>query len=119
MKELIDYHTENGAPLSSAGDILMHPVSKYDRWTIQQKDIVVEGKKMIGGYFGEALNRLTGQKVTVKSYAGDKPKSINEFQLEAEVLKRCFHPNIVRYVDIDMQIPVTHNVMHFVHRQSY
>lgn len=98
MTELIDFHKLNGAPLSSAGDILLHPVSKYDKWTISCNDITVEERKTIAteGHFGEALNKVSREKVTVKFYNGSEPKSINEFLLEAEVLKRCFHPNIVR-----------------------
>lgn len=98
MKELIAFYTTHDEPLSSTGDKLLQPVSKYDKWTVQYRDINVDESKAVGesGHFGEALYKLTGEKVTVKTYAGDSPESINEFLLEVEVLKRCYNPNIIQ-----------------------
>lgn len=47
--------------------------------------------------FGDmCIGSYAQRKVSVKTYAGDKARSINQFLLEVEVLKECSHPNVAR-----------------------
>ena len=99
MKELIYFYVTQGKPLSKARDILQNPVSRRDKWVIKGADIEITRKTRAGTMFGEifeGLDKGTNQKVTIGSYAGNSRKSINAFLLEAEVLKKCNHSNIVR-----------------------
>lgn len=98
VKELIAFYTKPDKQLSINGDRLLRPVSKYDKWTVPYDGIQVQESKTPSncGNFGEALYSLTGEKVTVKIYSGESPRSMNEFLLEAEVLKRCYNPNVTQ-----------------------
>lgn len=99
VKELIAFYIKHDEPLSDIGDRLLHPVSKYDKWNVPYDGIQVlksyEAASHCGN-FGEALFSSTGENVTVKIYSGDSPRSMNEFLLEAEVLKRCYNPNVTQ-----------------------
>ena len=99
LKELIDFYVTHGKQLGNAGETLLTPVSKLDKWTMSYTDIEVQKKIGYSNHFGEireALDKRTSAKVIIKSYAGDRPESINEFLLEAEVLKQCYNPNVVQ-----------------------
>ena len=99
LKELIDFYIIHGEQLSSVGETILTPVSKFDKWTMNYADIEVQKKIGNSSHFGEiceALDKRTGAKAIIKSYAGNRPESINEFLLEAEVLKQCNSPNVVR-----------------------
>ena len=100
VKQLIAFYTKHDEPLSATGDRLLHPVSKYDKWTVPYDDIQVqesyESSRLHCGNFGEAFCSSVGENVTVNIYSGDNPTSMNEFLLEAEVLKRCYNPNVTQ-----------------------
>ena len=98
VKGLIEYHVKHRVPLSSAGEQLLVPISKYDQWTVHYNDIMLDDLRPMvnGGCYGNATDKRNGERVTVKSYSGERAKSINEFLLEAEVLKRCHNSNVVR-----------------------
>ena len=89
---------KHGVPLSGNGEMLLVPVSKYDQWTVHYSDILIEDALPIltGGCYGDATDKRNGMKVTAKTFTGERPKSINQFLLEAEILKRCHNPNVVR-----------------------
>ena len=98
VKGLIEYHVNHGVPLSSAGEKLLVPISKYDQWTVHYSDIELEDIRppVSGGCYGNATDKRNGERVTAKTFSGERAKSINEFLLEAEVLKRCHNSNVVR-----------------------
>ena len=96
---LIDYLVTSGIDLDSAGTILQNAVSKVDRWTMKHTDLEILNKIGSCGYSGEistALDKRTNQRVTIRSYEGMSPESLNTFLLDAEVLKRCNQFNVVR-----------------------
>ena len=97
IKELIAFYSSSGKPLNEGeGDKLVQHVGKKDKWTISYTEIEVQ--KRIGmGTFGDiCVGSYAGRKVSIKTYAGDKVKSINQFLLESEVLKEYIHPNVAR-----------------------
>ena len=99
MKELVDFCTTRAIKVNFAGVILQKPVSKVDKWTMKHTDIEVLNKFGSCSHFGEigeALDKRSSQRVTFRSYAGTRPESINEFLLEAEMLKLCNHINVIR-----------------------
>ena len=96
---LIDYLVTSGIHLDSAGTILQTPVTKVDRWAMKNTDFEILHKIGSIGYLGgicEALDKRTNQRVTIRSYAGKNPESLNTFLLDVEVLKRCNQINVVR-----------------------
>ena len=99
MKELINFCTLSAIAVNSERVILQNPVSRIDKWAMKHTDIEILKKMGSCNHSGEiceALDKRTKQKVMVKSYAGTRQESFNEFLLEAEMLKLCNHINVTR-----------------------
>ena len=87
----------SGEPVDTGEGVkLTQHVGKTDKWTINYTEIEVQMKIGMGTYGDICIGAYAGRKVSIKTYAGDKVKSINQFLLEAEVLKEYTHPNVVR-----------------------
>ena len=83
----------------AVGDRLLHHVSKYDKWSVKPSEIEVQLKIGTGTFGDVCVGVYAQRKVSIKTYAGDRTKSINQFHLEAEVLKEYSHPNVARSVN--------------------
>ena len=97
IQELIAYYVTSGEPLSeSVGDKLIKPLNKNDKWMIKYTEIEVQMRIGTSTFGDVCIGTYAKRRVSIKTYTGDKPKSINQFLLEAEVLKEYSHPNIAR-----------------------
>lgn len=97
IPELIGFYTSSGVVLSQTiGDRLLQYVGKKDKWMIKYTEIDIQ-RRIGTSAFGDVCIALYAQRrVSVKTYTGDRAKSINQFLLEAEVLKQYSHPNVAR-----------------------
>ena len=99
MKAFVNFYVTREKQLGSVGAILQNPINKTDKWTMKYTGIEVLNKLGNCSHFGEiceALDKRTNQRVTVRSYTGLRPESLNAFLLDAEALKQCDHQNVVR-----------------------
>lgn len=78
------------------GDRLLQYVSKKDKWMIKYAEIDIQRRIGTSTFGDVCIGLYAKRRVSVKTYAGDRAKSINQFLLEAEVLKQYSHPNIAR-----------------------
>ena len=97
VQELITFYLSTGASLSnSEGDQLLQHVNKKDKWNVKYTEIDVQMRIGTSAFGDMCLGSYAQRKVSIKTYAGDKARSINQFLLEVEVLKEYSHPNIAR-----------------------
>jgi hypothetical protein len=97
VQELITFYVSTGESLSSSeGDQLLHHVTRKDKWNVKHTEIEVQMRIGTSAFGDMCLGSYSQRKVSIKTYAGDKARSINQFLLEVEVLKEYSHPNIAR-----------------------
>ena len=94
---MVDFYASSGEVVSeTTGNKLLQHVGKKDKWMIKYTEVEVQ-RRIGTSTFGDVCIAVYAQRrVSVKTYAGDRAKSINQFLLEAEVLKEYSHPNVAR-----------------------
>jgi len=105
VRELLDYHVKNQVSVTKKCQaILVTPVKKKkDKWEMCREDIVLL-KEISEGDFACVLkgvlkpsNIAVAVEVCEERVSQDVKK---EILAEAEILKRCHHPNIVRLIGV-------------------
>eukprot|EP01088_Endostelium_zonatum_P002944 TRINITY_DN1386_c0_g1_i1.p1 TRINITY_DN1386_c0_g1~~TRINITY_DN1386_c0_g1_i1.p1 ORF type:complete len:591 (-),score=134.68 TRINITY_DN1386_c0_g1_i1:58-1830(-) len=113
--------SSSGSPNSARGspgktratsDSQMITIGKYNEGTLRLEDLLnpedplvayPRSKKRIGkGGFGEvflSVNAKTGEKVAIKKMRINKKNKVEYLITEICIMKTCYHPNIVRYID--------------------
>ena len=112
ISELLNHHFKHQAPITStSGTLLLRSVTKHDKWLLVRNDVRMD-KLVRKGNFScdvwEATLVQGAKKVTVKACPTQTDSLYNTFEFilnEAEILKSCNHPNIVKLVGVFEQDP--------------
>ena len=123
--ELLKHHITHCVPITTTSEaLLQRSVTKYDKWSLQRTEVRMD-KWVRKGSFScdvwEAALVRDMKKVSVKACPNqtDSPYNTFEFILnEAEILKSCNHPNIVKLVGVCEQDPAF-TVLEFVQGSNF
>ena len=106
---LIDDHHQNRSIIqSSTGVILINPVrvafKPGDKFSFKHADVRID-ETLGGGHFGEVFRGYLIPKKMQVAIKSCKPKDdvLNQKQKfieEAEIMKSCNHPNVVKFIGI-------------------
>lgn len=97
VQQLVGFYLSTREILSDGEqNRLLQAVNKRDKWNVKYTEIEVQMKIGTSTFGDMYVGSYAQRKVSIKTYAADKARSVNQFLLEVEVLKEFSHPNVAR-----------------------